>query len=248
MPPRSGIGIRNPNSARLGMVCMTLENPRSQFRSAARRVSRMPSGMPRAMATPMALATSTRCSRVRRGRSLARSARIVSLQAGQERARLSGLRAGEFFRRRDGLDPAAVQQRDPASQPQGLADVVRDEDGGFLKVALKVEELLLQFEPRYRIQRAEGLIEQQQRRIGGQRSRYADALPLASGKLAGITPAEILRRQSHLLQQIISALRNVGGLPSFEFGNQADVFADREMGKESDFLDHVAGAALQPDG
>ena len=37
MPPMNGIGIRKPNSARLGMVCMMLENPSSQGRGSMSR-------------------------------------------------------------------------------------------------------------------------------------------------------------------------------------------------------------------
>ncbi len=46
MPPMNGIGIRNPNSARLGMVCITFAKPSNGVRNAARRVSKMPSGSP----------------------------------------------------------------------------------------------------------------------------------------------------------------------------------------------------------
>ena len=76
MPPMNGIGIRKPNNARLGMVCITLAKPSSQRRSPARRVSRIPSGTPISMATAIALSTSTRCSPVSCNRSFNRSGRI----------------------------------------------------------------------------------------------------------------------------------------------------------------------------
>ena len=53
MPPISGMGIRNPKSARLGMVCMTLAKPRTAPRQAALRVNRIPNGTPMAIAADM---------------------------------------------------------------------------------------------------------------------------------------------------------------------------------------------------
>ena len=66
VPPMMGIGIRNPNSARLGMVCMTLAKPSTQVRKPGFRVSKMPAGMPIAIATASACASAQRSRSTRR--------------------------------------------------------------------------------------------------------------------------------------------------------------------------------------
>src|SRR5204863_512546 len=67
MPPRNGSGMRNPNSARLGIVWNTLASPSTAPRHAGRRVSSTPSGTPIATggkgarhAHPLALAAGER--------------------------------------------------------------------------------------------------------------------------------------------------------------------------------------------
>ena len=47
----------------------------------------------------------------------------------------------------------------------------------------------VQFNARDRIERAERLVHQQHRRIGGERARDADALPLSARQLIGPAPA-----------------------------------------------------------
>src|SRR3989442_13626989 len=61
MPPMKGKGIRNPNSARLGMVCITFAIPRSGPRRRFRRVIRIPSGKAIAMAIAVEIKTSQTC-------------------------------------------------------------------------------------------------------------------------------------------------------------------------------------------
>src|SRR5579863_2789512 len=76
IPPMNGMGIRKPNSARLGMVCMMLAKPSSHRRAPGCLVNAMPSGTPSRTATARALATSSRCSPVSFTMSLARSERM----------------------------------------------------------------------------------------------------------------------------------------------------------------------------
>ena len=65
MPPMNGIGIKKPNSARLGTVCITLAKPRTQPRQEGLRVSRMPPPIPTLPAIIMATKTSHKCSSVK---------------------------------------------------------------------------------------------------------------------------------------------------------------------------------------
>ena len=62
MPPMNGNGIKNPNRARLGMVCARLARPTIGRASKGRRAATMPSGMPMAAAMAVEAATSTTCS------------------------------------------------------------------------------------------------------------------------------------------------------------------------------------------
>src|SRR5688572_19515444 len=147
MPPISGMGIRNPNSARLGIVCTTLANPRSHRRARGRRVNRIPIGTPIRIASAMALPTSTRCSPVSRTMSRVRSERIClrrSIQARQKGARFLGLNGLELAFGRDYIYTSLNQQRDPASQAKRLAHIVGYKNRGLREVALQTEELILQ--------------------------------------------------------------------------------------------------------
>ena len=62
MPPTNGSGIRNPNSARLGMVCARLAMATIGRARAGRLAATMPNGMPMAAATSVETSTSTTCS------------------------------------------------------------------------------------------------------------------------------------------------------------------------------------------
>src|SRR5690242_2481916 len=72
-------------------------------------------------------------------------------QGRQKRACFLRLVALEFVAARDAVQPALHQQRDPRSDAQCFADVVRHEDRGLLKIALERDELLLQLATRHRI-------------------------------------------------------------------------------------------------
>ncbi len=56
-----------------------------------------------------------------------------------------------------------------------------------------------------RIERAERLVHQQQRRIRGQRARQADALPLSARQFVGPSIAVGRRRQADHRQQLVDA-------------------------------------------
>src|SRR6266480_68980 len=57
-------GIRNPNSAKLGTVCMMLAKPSTGLLRAGLRVKSMPRGTPMRMAIPVETATRNKCSKV----------------------------------------------------------------------------------------------------------------------------------------------------------------------------------------
>jgi hypothetical protein len=61
---------------------------------------------------------------------------------------------------------------------------VGDEDDRLADLGLQAQELVLQARAGDRVDGAEGLVHQHQRRIGSQRARDADALALAAAELA----------------------------------------------------------------
>ena len=83
-------------------------------------------------------------------------------------------------------EPAALaENRDPVADLDRLVDVVRDEDDGLAQLLLQPQELVLQARAHDRVDRAERLVHQHQRRVRGERAREADALALAAGELRG---------------------------------------------------------------
>src|SRR5207245_2627977 len=74
--------------------------------------------------------------------------------------------------------PPLVHQPDPRAEPQALAHVVGDEDHSLGEPSLERLKLALQLDARDGIDRAERLVEQQQRGIGGEGARHAHALAL----------------------------------------------------------------------
>src|ERR1700690_2417291 len=92
IPPISGIGIKNPNSARLGTVCMIFANARDQRRKIGCRGESTPSVIPSAAAMAIESNTSSMCWALGRRISEARPGLMVlhsPVQALQEGAGLA---------------------------------------------------------------------------------------------------------------------------------------------------------------
>lgn len=114
------------------------------------------------------------------------------------------------------VDDPAILQTDDAVGLHGDGIVVGDEDDG---VALLMQ--LLQhpqhFAAGVRIQRAGGLVGQDDRRVAHQRPRDGNALLLAAGELIGLVPD--LVAQAHLLQHGAGAAVALGaGMPAYTSG------------------------------
>src|SRR5947209_13204131 len=106
-----------------------------------------------------------------------------SSRGGEEGSTGGMLRAPELVRRPEEHDLALLQQPDRTAEQQPLAHVVRHEDDRLAETPLQREELALQLDARDGIERPERLIEQEERRIGGQRPRDADPLDRKSTRL-----------------------------------------------------------------
>ena len=137
------------------------------------------------------------------------------LSAPQERARFRAARFYEFGRCRQNFQSATMQQRDFGAEAQRFPHVVGDEDGGLAQAVAQFQELVLQFDACYRIERAERFVEKQELRIGGQRARHAHALALSARELARIAIQKLRRLKAHLIQQFghVRAAMRSGGQP-----------------------------------
>ena len=104
-------------------------------------------------------------------------------EVGHERRRRAGQDVG---RGAVLLEPAAFRQHgEVVAEPQRLVDVVGDEHDRLAELLLEAKELVLQPGPGDGIDGAEGLVHQEDRRVGGQRPGHANPLALPAGELVG---------------------------------------------------------------
>ena len=95
---------------------------------------------------------------------------------------------GEELLRRGDLGQLAVraEQRHQVADLDGLLDVVGDEHDRLLQLGLQGQQLVLQGGADHRVDGAERLVHQQDRRVGGEGAGDADALLLAAGQLVRV--------------------------------------------------------------
>src|ERR1039457_4967559 len=131
IPPITFTGMRNPNNARLGTVCMMLAKANTHGRALALRDSRIPAGRLIAIAMAIETATRNKCWYVCSTISLARPGRILDyrfLQARQKRARFFSIGFYDLGCFREDLQSPVMQQPEGGADAQRLANVVRHED------------------------------------------------------------------------------------------------------------------------
>lgn len=73
-----------------------------------------------------------------------------------------------------------IKQRDASGKKEGLANVVRDENDGFLETACKGDEFALKLGAGDGVEGAEGFVHKKDRRISSERTSDTDALTLAA--------------------------------------------------------------------
>ena len=139
-----------------------------------------------------------------------------------------------------------AENRDPIAHPDRLVDVVGDEDHRLADLAMQAAQLVLQTEPRDRIERAERLVHQQERRVCREGPREPDPLTLPARQL-GRVPLGVARLEPDELQQLVASLRDPFLVPAEEPRHDADVVRDGHVREEADLLDHVADATPQLD-
>ena len=156
--------------------------------------------------------------------------------------------AQKILGRSAGNDAAGLEQDDAGSEEKGFAKIVGDKDDGFSKATGEGAEFALKLGAGDGIEGAEGLVHQEDGRIGGEGARDADALTLAAGKFARAAMREFTWVEADKLEHFIDASGDAGGIPVFQFGNEGDVLRDGEMREKACILDDVADAAAEMDG
>ena len=93
-----------------------------------------------------------------------------------------------------GEHAAFAQDDDPVAHLDRLVDVVGHEDDRLANLLLQAQELVLQALAGDRVDRAERLVHEHQRRVDGQGAGEADALALAARQLGGVALAQARAR------------------------------------------------------
>ncbi len=167
--------------------------------------------------------------------------------ADEPRDEVVGRGGQELPRRRVlGQVAALAQDRDPVAHLDRLVDVVGDEHDRLADLVLEAQELVLEALAVDRVDRAERLVHQHQRRVGGQRAGDADALALAArqlGRVAARDAVDLLETDEP--EQLVDARRDPGPLPAQQPGDGRDVVGDRQVREQADLLDDVADLAPQ---
>lgn len=89
-------------------------------------------------------------------------------------------------RRGEGNEAARFEERDARTEKESLADVMSNEDDGFIQAAGEGAEFALKLCTGDGIEGAEWLIHEENGRVGSEGARDADTLALAPGELAGM--------------------------------------------------------------
>src|SRR5207253_1298293 len=148
---------------------------------------------------------------------------------------------------RDKLDDPSRTRRhdsDVGREKDRLGDAVRDEHDGRPGLLPDPQQLDVQPLAGHLVERAEGLVHQEDRRLERERARDRDALLHPAGELPGIAllePGELDEREHRL-----RSIRTSGPVLRAHFERQFDVALDRAPIKEDRRLEDHAVVAVEP--
>ena len=121
--------------------------------------------------------------------------------------------------RLDGDQLTRFHESNAIAEQQGFAQIVSDENNRFPQPFLQLHKFSLQLRAGDRIQRTEGLVHQQNRRIGGQSPGDANTLSLSAGKFARVARYDLGIKPDQP-QQFLHAFFNSRGGPVFNLGTK----------------------------
>ena len=222
--PSQGNGSRNPNMASEGMVCSTLATPITGLAQRGERVSQMPrgdgdewrkqhgrSGEPEMLERERGdFAAVLRKKRVlMRLRPFAFGS-AAAVDWPRWNARAYATISGCSDRRNSSLgkicdDSSFTEQNDAVCEIERFIEIVGYQQNGGPQPVQKIAEHVLHLRPRERIERAKGLVHEQDLRLRSESAGQADALPLPSGKLMRIAMRKRRRIEADQLQQFVAA-------------------------------------------
>lgn len=131
-----------------------------------------------------------------------------------------------------------AHDRDAVAEAHGLVEVVGDEDDRLLQPLLQFEQLVLHVAADQRVERAEGLVHQQQVRVGGERAGQAHTLLHTAGQLVG--PGVLQPHETRHLQGLGRALVALRAGHSLDLQAVARVLQDTAVGEEREVLEDHA--------
>ena len=122
-----------------------------------------------------------------------------------------------------------------------------DEDDRLAELTLEALQLALQLLAHDRVDGAEGLVHEQDVRVGGEAAGDADSLLLAAGELGGIAGGE-LRVEAHGVHELAGPLARLALRGAAQHGDGGDVVQHGAVGQQARGLHDVADGAAQRDG
>ncbi len=135
-------------------------------------------------------------------------------------------------------EPSAVHDGDPPPELEGFLLVVRDEDRRDAERLLDLLERLAKLHADLDVERAERLVEQEDRRPVRESAREGDPLPLAPRELALVAAAEA--READELQQLLAALLPLGRRDLADAQSELDVLGDGHVPEDRVVLEDEA--------
>jgi hypothetical protein len=146
------------------------------------------------------------------------------------------------------LEVAALgEDGDPVAHPDGLVEVVGDEQHRLAHLALQPDELRLQPLADDRVDGAERLVHQQDRWVRGESPGDADALPLAAGELVRVALGVARRVEPDEVEQLVHPRVDLPAVPAEQLRDRRDVGRDGLVREQPGLLDDVAHPPAQRD-
>jgi len=139
------------------------------------------------------------------------------------------------------LDPPFVHHCDAVAHHERLVLIVRDEDRRDSKFTQQMAQLDLHGLAQLAVERAERLVEQQQRRLDDYGARDRDALLLSAGEREHAAIREAFH--AHQRERLADALLDLGLRDALRLEAEGHVFGDRQMRKQRVVLEHDADIA-----
>src|SRR5262249_8435103 len=148
----------------------------------------------------------------------------------------------DLLRRPDLLDAPLVHDHDPIRHLEGLLLIVGDEHAGDVNLVVQAAEPRAQLLAHLRIERAEGLVEEQDLGLRGKRPGECDALALAARELGRQRALESF--ELHEPEQLRHARPDLRPGPLADAEAERDVVEHRHVTEERVVLEDEAHVAL----